>query len=181
MSKKSILSLIIAFVIALVITVVVRWIIPVGNASAGKGHTDRNELSMPEIPLIVKEAKERNWDQILISSKDIKKEERIVQASLSWKKWPQEAMQSDFIAKDERGRPINDKAAYENALKMWAAGDIPAGVPVVLRMLTNEDPVKKRQEETKKKTEEQRKKEAASEKISFIRKGMRAVTFSIDQ
>jgi Flp pilus assembly protein CpaB len=194
--KKDILPVLIASGVALVVTGIVRVLIPGGGASspasssgapsANKGAI--NNISMPDIPLMVKESKKEKEGQVLLVSKDIKSGSKIVIESLAWKKWPQDAIQPYFIAKDTQGTPLNNGADYNNALKMWAAADIPAGVPLTIRMLTNEDPVKKAAEEkkkkeaaaaaAKKKVEEEKKKKKAD---VFLKPGMRAVTFPIDQ
>jgi Flp pilus assembly protein CpaB len=88
-------------------------------------------------------------------------------------------MQPYFIAKDKDNVPLNNGADYSNALKMWAKNSIPKGIPLTMEMLTQEDPVKK----AKAAKEKQKKLDAEKKNNSEhgIRKGMRAVTFSLDQ
>ncbi|MDR0631740.1 MAG: hypothetical protein LBF54_00635 [Holosporaceae bacterium] len=183
--KKDVLPMIIASGIALVVTGIVRLLISEDSDTSDKSQIVQKELSMPDIPLMVKQTKKGNEGQILMVSKDIKKDSKIVLDNLTWKRWPNNAMQPYFIAKDESGTALNNGADYDNALKMWAISDIPAGVPLTMRMLTNENPEQKRkkEEEEKKKKEEQEqiKKEGEKKTSQLIKKGMRAVTFAIDQ
>ncbi|MDR2781781.1 MAG: hypothetical protein LBB21_05020 [Holosporaceae bacterium] len=187
--KKDILPVLIASGVALVITGIVRVLIPGVNSnilssSASKKQTI-DDVSMPDIPLMVKETKKEKEGQVLVTSEDIKSGSKIVIKNLTWKKWPQNAIQPYFIAKDGQGVAVNNKADYNNALKMWAASDIPSGIPLTMRMLINEDPKKKEEEARKKREkEEARKKQEELEKKrkdSTLRKGMRAVSVPIDQ
>lgn len=180
-NKKDILPIIIAAVIALLITGVVRWLLPLSSQNS-KQESAKNEVSMPEIPLMVKVEKKKIIERyVLITAKDIKKDEKITGDHFIWKKWPEDAMQPYFVAKDDNGTPLNNGSDYSNALSMWAKTDIPNGIPLTMSMLSSEDPQKKAEEEKKKKEEEARKKLEAEKAESFIKKGMRAVTFSIDQ
>ena len=178
--KKVIVSIIIAGIVALIITFVVRYFMPnsAGTAVSGAKH----ELSMPEIPLMAKkeERKKREY-QVLILARDVRKDEKIMQDSVAWKKWPEDSVQPTFIAKDEQGQPLNNVSDYSNALTMWAKSDLPYGVPLTISMLTSEDPVKKAKEEAERKKEEEVK--ALEEKVAseFIHPGMRAITFQVDQ
>ncbi|MDR2158212.1 MAG: hypothetical protein LBO02_02755 [Holosporaceae bacterium] len=178
-SKKDILPIVIASVIALVITGVVRLLLPAGSSDADK-HAPAKRLSMPDIPLVVKEVKPKE-NQVLVVSGNIKKDEKIILDKLTWKKWPKDAMQPYFIAKDDSGMPLNNVADFDNALKKWAASDIPSGVPLTMAMLSDEDPKKKAEAENKKRQELKKKQAEKVKSSAFIRKGMRAVTFSIDQ
>lgn len=184
MNKKDFLPIVVASVIALVITGIVRWLIPSGAQQTSNQQNTQNGISMPEIPLMVtKEEKKKKIIEysVLVVSKGIKKDTKISIDFLEWKKWPSDAMQSYFIAKDENETPLNNGSDYNNALKMWANTDIPSGVPLTMAMLSNEDPVKKAKEEKARLAEEKRKKEEKERTDAFIKKGMRAVTFSIDQ
>ncbi len=180
-NKKDVLPIIIAAVIALLITGIVRWLLPLSSQNS-KQESAKNEVSMPEIPLMVKVEKKKIIEQhVLITAKDIKKDEKITGDHFIWKKWPEDAMQPYFVAKNDNGTPLNNGADYSNALSMWAKTDIPNGIPLTMSMLSSEDPQKKAEEEKKKKEEEARKKLETEKAESFIKKGMRAVTFSIDQ
>ncbi|MDR2766556.1 MAG: SAF domain-containing protein [Holosporaceae bacterium] len=173
--KNSIIQIVmIAFAVALVVTFGVRLLL-ISSTSNFNLLTPKRELSMGDIPLIIEEAKKQT--EVLIVSKDIKKDSKITLKMLSWRKWPLSAIQSKFIARDIRGTPMNSKGDYGKALEMWAASDIPAGVPLTIKMLTAEDPQKKleKDEKARKLLENQK---ASAE---FIRNGMRAVTFPIDQ
>lgn len=184
--KKDILPIIIASVIALIITVVVRFLLP-GGTVVQQNESSKKEISMPKIPLMVKETKKKEVLVLFVATK-ISKDQKIQEGALSWKKWPEDALQPYFIAKTETGVALNNGADYSNALRMWAANDIPSGVPLTLQMLTNEDPVKKAEaerkaQEAKKAAEEAKKKEEVAKKKTkqTIEKGMRAVTFSVNQ
>lgn len=184
MNKKDALPIIIASIIALVITILVKWLLP--SSVAPTQQQTHKEISMPEIPLMVnkeekKKKKKKEDDLVLFVSRSFKKDEKIILDKLKWEKWPTEAMQPYFIAKDHAGTPLNNGADYSNAMKMWANTDIPNGVPLTMSMLTNEDPQKKKENERKKKEEEEKKKLEKEKKEEFIKKGMRAVTFPIDQ
>ncbi len=183
MNKKDALPIIIASIIALVITILVKWLLP--SSVAPTQQQAHKEISMPEIPLMVnkeeKKKKKEEDDFVLFVSRKFKKDEKIILDKLKWEKWPTEAMQPYFIAKDHAGTPLNNGADYSNALKMWANTDIPNGVPLTMSMLTNEDPQKKKENERKKKEEEAKKKLEKEKNEEFIKKGMRAVTFPIDQ
>lgn len=181
MNKKDALPIIIASIIALVITILVKWLLP--SSVAPTQQQTHKEISMPEIPLMVnKEGKKKKKDDfVLFVSRGFKKDEKIILDKLKWEKWPTEAMQPYFIAKGHDGTPLNNGADYSNALKMWANTDIPNGVPLTMSMLTNEDPQKKKENERKKKEEEAKKKLEKEKNEEFIKKGMRAVTFPIDQ
>ncbi|MDR3186980.1 MAG: SAF domain-containing protein [Holosporaceae bacterium] len=186
--KTNTLPITVSAVIALIITIVSRLLFGPGDA-ASPNQQAKKELSMPDIPLMAKEVKRVKDVQVLTVSKDIKKDTRIQMEDLAWKKWPEAALQPYFIAKDEQGVALNNGTDYGNAMKMWAANDIPAGIPLTIRMLTNDDPEKKAAEERKKKEEalkkEQEKKlkeeRERKERVNVIKKGMRAITFPIDQ
>ncbi|MDR0580743.1 MAG: SAF domain-containing protein [Holosporaceae bacterium] len=176
--KKNVLSIIIVVGVALVITGIVRWF---KQGGATDQLSNKKELSMPNIPLAMKNSKKKKEDQVLVVANSIKKGSQITLKDLTWREWPHEAMQPYFIAKDRRGMALNNKDDYNNALKMWAASDIPVGMPLTVNMLSNLDP-KISEELKKKKEEEERKKKLQKEKDStFIKKGMRAVTLAVDQ
>ncbi|MDR1560938.1 MAG: SAF domain-containing protein, partial [Holosporaceae bacterium] len=179
--KNNILPIIIAFVVAFAITALFRWLAPANTGN--NQHIAKKEVSLPDIPLLVKEIKKTADVQVIIVARDIKKNERITLDNITWKKWPHDALQPYFIAKDEKGNALNNSADYANCLEMWAANDIQAGIPLSTRLLTKEDPRKKAEEEKKKKAAAEKKKQAEQKKkeASIIRKGMRAITFSIDQ
>ena len=180
MNKKDALPIVIATVIALVVTALVKWLMP--GAISPNQQTANKEISMPEIPLMVKQDKKKKKpDFVLFVSGSFKKDEKVILDKLKWEKWPKDAMQPYFIAKDHQGTPLNNGADYSNALKMWANTDIPSGVPLTMSMLTDVDPVKKKEEERKKKEEEEKQKLIKEKEEDFIKKGMRAVTFQIDQ
>ncbi|MDR0677617.1 MAG: hypothetical protein LBF57_03020 [Holosporaceae bacterium] len=178
-TKKDALPIIIASGIALIITGVIRWFIPGNSATTQKDA--KKELSIPNIPLVaLKESKKREG-QVCVVAHDIKKDAKITTNNVTWKKWPMDAMQPYFIAKNEKEKMMNNVADYDKALKMWAAGDIPAGVPLTINLLVSEDPKKREEKEKKRKAEEAKKALQAEKARSTVRKGMRAVTFSIDQ
>ncbi len=183
-NKKDILPIVMASAVALVITGIVRWMIPGGTVI--KQQPLKKELSLPDIPLMIKsEQKKAREIQVLTTSTDIKKDERIVQAKLSWKPWPSSAVQPYFIAQDSKGVPLNNKTDYANALNMWAKSEIPAGVPLTLSMLTSNDPAevarKKKEAEDAEKAKKLQgeKKKRGTEKL--IKIGYRAVPFQLDQ
>lgn len=184
-NKRDIVPVVIASAVALVVTGIIRWMIPSGSTII-KQQPLKKELSLPDIPLMIKsEQKKIKEIQVLVTSSEIKKDERILQSKLSWKSWPSNAVQPYFIAQDSKGNPLNNKDDYANALSMWAKNEIPAGIPLTLSMLTRDDPVeiarrKKEAEEAEKaKQAELEKKKEAEE--STIKKGYRAVTFQVDQ
>lgn len=190
-SVKDFIPLIIATVIALFITLLVRFVLPGG--SIVNTVQKKTEVSMPDIPLMVKES-EAKFVQVLFVTSNIEKGKKITQDKLSWKKWPEESLQPYFIAKTDDGVALNNSADYDNALMMFAKTDIPQGTPLTVQMLTNEDPVAKLEKERQAKLqeEERKKQEAAAEEerrkaeekekeMSQIAKGMRAVTFQVDQ
>ena len=184
MKKKDVLPVVIASVIALVITVVARFLVP-GNSSSNKSDSGRSghEISMPNIPLMVKETQKVEEVDVLVVSSLIDRGEKILVGKLSWKKWPKDIMQSDYIAKNAKGEPLNNGGDYKLALTMWAKTDIPAGTPLTISMLSNEDILKKEKEEKEKKAAEAKKKEQEKKKKenTLLREGMRAITFPIDQ
>lgn len=185
MNKKDLLPVIIAFVVALLITLIVRWLLPLGGGQVSSSNSSQKGIEMPKIPLMEKKEVKRKKKEIdyfvLITSKEIKKNTKIGMKFLEWKKWPGDAIQNYFIAKDEHDTPMNNGADYSNAMNMWANTDIPNGIPLTMAMLTNTDPVAKAAKEKKKLEEEKKKKEEFERENAFIKKGMRAVTFSIDQ
>ncbi len=147
-NKKDVLPIIVASGVALVITGIVRFLLPGGTVI--KQQPLKQELSLPDIPLLVKsDQKKAKEIQVLVTSTEIKKGEKIVQGKLTWRTWPENAIQPNFIAQDKKGTPLNNKTDYNNALNMWANNDIPDGIPLILGMLTNIDPV-----ETEKKEKE---------------------------
>ena len=180
-NKKDILPIVMASAIALVITGVVRWMMPGGTVI--KQQPLKKELSLPDIPLMIKsEQKKAKEIQVLVTSTDIKKHERIVQGKLSWKNWPASAVQPHFIAQDNKGTPLNNRTDYANALNMWAKDEIPSGIPLTLSMLTSNDPVeiaRKQKEAEEAKKREQKKKIVQAD--TFIKVGYRAVSFQLDQ
>lgn len=185
--KKNIIPMVIAAIIALGVTVVARLLIP-GEKDADKGTQSESNVPMPDIPLMIKETKKVEEVNVLVADKEIKKGSKIGTNVLTWKKWPKESLQSNFIAKDLSGTPLNNGGDYRLALTMWAGTDIMAGVPVAVSMLLSYDPIKKEQEEQQKKVEEENKKKKEQEikkqeKIerNVIHSGMRAITFPIDQ
>ncbi|MDR0556124.1 MAG: SAF domain-containing protein [Holosporaceae bacterium] len=183
--RKDIFPMMIAAVVALAVTLGVRWLLPIAVRISSNDQSkvmQKKDIALPDIPLMVKETLREKGGEVLVVSNDVKKDAKISLANLAWKKWPQDAIQPHFIAKDEAGVALNNKADYNNALKMWAASNIPAGTPLSIRMLTKEDPEKKKKdmEEKRKKEEEQKKKEELEREKKLIRKGRRAVTFSVD-
>jgi Flp pilus assembly protein CpaB len=181
MKIKDSVPIVLASLIALVITAIVKWLVPSSQSTVKE---IKEEIPMPDIPLMAKDKTKRKSMEIYVAvaAKDIKKDEKITGSSCSWKRWPEDALQQYFIAKDKNNVPLNNGADYSNALKMWAKADIPGGVPLTIQMLTEEDPVKKAQEENEKKKKETEKKAKEEDGGEHgIRKGMRAVTFSLDQ
>ncbi|MDR1375580.1 MAG: hypothetical protein LBJ45_02075 [Holosporaceae bacterium] len=185
--KTNTLPIVIASAIALVITIVVRLLFGPGDSESSNQAAVTKELSMPDIPLMAKEIRRAKDVQVLMVTKDIKKDGKIQMDSLAWKKWPEAALQPYFIAKDEQGVALNNGSDYANAMKMWAISNIQSGIPLTMRMLTNEDPQKKAEEERKKKEEARKKeqqrklKEEQESRTISVKKGMRAITFPIDQ
>ena len=59
-NKKDILPIVIAAVIALLITGIVRFLLPVSGEQNAKQESSKNEISMPDIPLMVKEENVKN-------------------------------------------------------------------------------------------------------------------------
>ena len=180
-NKKDILPIVMASAIALVVTGVVRWMMPGGTVI--KQQPLKKELSLPDIPLMIKsEQKKVKEIQVLVTNTTIKKDERIVQGKLAWKTWPANAVQSHFIAQDNKGTPINNRTDYANALNMWAKSEIPEGIPLTLTMLTSDDPVEvaRRQKEAEEAKNREKKKKEKEEDTS-IKVGYRAVSFQMDQ
>lgn len=180
--KKDLLPIGIATAIAIVVTVVVRLMFPYASGEDANNKGKKN-LSVPEIPVVItKKGQLAQESLVLVVSRPIKKNQKITLASLEWKRWPTSALQPNFIAKDSEGRTLNnaaDHTSYNGST--WAKSDIQEGLPFLASMCSPEDPVKKAEEE-KKKAEEKRRKDLEKEKAeSFIKRGMRAVTFPIDQ
>ncbi|MBO4405241.1 MAG: hypothetical protein J5821_00750 [Alphaproteobacteria bacterium] len=183
-NKKDILPIVMASAVALVITGIVRWMIPGGTVI--KQQPLKKELSLPDIPLMIKsEQKKAKEIQVLVTSTEIKKDERIVQAKLSWKTWPSNAVQPYFIAQDSKGIPLNNRTDYTNALNMWAKNEIPAGIPLTLSMLTSDDPVeiarKKKEAEEAEKAKKLQLEKKKKDTENLIKVGYRAVPFQVDQ
>ncbi len=187
-NKKDIIPIVTASVIALVVTGVVKLLLPGGTVI--KRQPLKKELSLPDIPLMEKKEKKKVLRvQVLITNAEIKKDQKITESNLIWKKWPADALQAYFIARDKEGNPLNNGADYSNALKMWAKNDIPQGIPLVMDMLTDKDPAiiaekkKKEQEEKAKKEQEEKKKKKKKEQeeSNIIKPGYRAITLPIDQ
>lgn len=183
-NKKDILPIVMASAVALVITGIVRWMLPGGTVI--KQQPLKKELSLPDIPLMIKsEQKKAKEIQVLVTSTEIKKDEKIVQAKLSWKAWPSNAVQPYFIAQDSKGVPLNNQTDYTNALNMWAKSEIPAGVPLALSMLTSNDPVevarKKKEAEEAEKAKKLQLEKKKKDTENLIKVGYRAVPFQVDQ
>ena len=76
-NKKDVLPIIMASAVALVVTGIVRWILPGGTVI--KQQPLQKELSLPNIPLMIKEEKKKIMDvQVLVTSSAFKKDEKIV-------------------------------------------------------------------------------------------------------
>lgn len=199
MNKKDAIPVIIAAFVALIVTALVKWLLP--SASSGPVQSQQSqqqkEISMPEIPLAIKKEPKKkrakkNESFVLVVDQNFKKNEKISLKKLKWEKWPHDAVQTYFIAKDHQNKPLNNGADYSNALKMWAKSDIPGGVPLIMDMLTDVDPVKKAEEERKKKASNKKQREDAEKariekeldearRDGIVKEGKRAITFSIDQ
>lgn len=184
---KNILPMAIAAVIALGVTVAARWLVPGGGGNAGEKKA-KTKVPMPDIPLMVKETKKVEEVNVLVADRLIKRGTKIVADGLAWKKWPRDAMQSNFIARDTKGIPLNNGGDYKLALTMWAGSDIIEGIPVLISMLLSYDPIKKEKEERakreaekKKKEEEAARKKKLEEEKGAIKEGMRAITFPVEQ
>lgn len=179
--KKDLLPIGIAIVVAFAVTGVVRLMFPYASDEDVKKNS-KKILSIPEIPVVAKSGHKTDEVLVLVVARPIKKDQAITLASLEWKRWPMSALQPNFIAKDNEGRVLNnagDHTAYNGST--WAKSDIQVGLPFLVSMTTPEDPVKKA-EEAKRAAEEKRRKALEKEKSeSFIKKGMRAVTFPLDQ
>lgn len=197
MNKKDAIPVIIAAFVALVITALVKWLLPIPPSPIQQNQAQKKEISMPEIPLAIKKAPKKRRSKksesfVLVVADSFKKNEKVDLKKLKWEKWPNDGVQPYFIAKDHQDKPLNNGADYSNALKMWAKSDIPGGVPLIMDMLTDEDPVKKAEAEKKKQAGSKLQKEAMEKaklekeleearKEGMVRKGMRAITLSIDQ
>ena len=181
-NKKDVLPIVVASGVALVITGIVRFLLPGGTVI--KQQPLKQELSLPDIPLMVKsDQKKAKEIQVLVTGTEIKKDEKIVQAKLTWRTWPENAIQPNFIAQDKKGTPLNNRTDYNDALNMWARNDIPAGIPLTLGMLTNIDPVeteKKEKEAKEAEANKNKKKEELEKDGSLVRVGYRAVPFQIN-
>ncbi|MBR1734493.1 MAG: hypothetical protein IJ730_03460 [Alphaproteobacteria bacterium] len=115
MNKKDALPIIIAAVIALAITLLVKFLLP-GASSVPTQQNRQQEISMPEIPLMVKQnKKKKEEDYVLFVSRPFRKDAKITLENLKWEKWPAEAMQPYFIAKNHEGIPLNNGSDYSNA------------------------------------------------------------------
>ena len=180
-SKKDVLPIVIASAVALLVTGIVRWLIPGGTVI--KQQPIKKELSLPDIPLMVKSEKKKVIDaQVLVTTGTIAKDEKITLQKLTWKTWPMNSLQPFFIAKDDKGTPLNNRADYDNALNMWAKSEIAAGTPLNISMLTNSDPaVIAAQRAREKAAAEKKKQEEKRKNENTIKVGYRAVTFSVDQ
>ncbi|MBQ3564816.1 MAG: hypothetical protein IJA14_01550 [Alphaproteobacteria bacterium] len=180
-NKKDVLPIIMASAVALVVTGIVRWILPGGTVI--KQQPLQKELSLPNIPLMIKEEKKKIMDvQVLVTSSAFKKDEKIVVSKLSWKQWPISSLMPYFIARDLQGTPLNNGADYANIQKMWAKSDIPEGIPMIMNMATSEDPVEReRRAKAKEAAERQKNEKKKVNQERFIRPGYRAITFQVDQ
>lgn len=188
MKGRNILPMAIAAVIALGITVAARFLVPNNKSSDYVPQKSKSKIPMPDIPLMVKETKKIEEVMVLVAEQEIKRGTKITSELLSWKKWPKEALQSNFIAKDLKGSPLNNGGDYNLALTMWAGTDVALGVPLAISMLLSYDPIKKEEEEKAKLEAEKKKKEEVEaakkeekEQQDFIKPGMRALTFPIEQ
>ena len=182
-NKKDVLPIVVASAVALVITGIVRHFIPGGTVI--KQQPLKKELSLPDIPLMIKsEQRKAKEIQVLVTTVEIKKDEKIVQSKLNWRTWPENAIQPSFIAQDKNGNPLNNKTDYNNALKMWAKNDIPLGIPLTISMLTSTDPVETAKKEKAAKEAEEAKNKKKEEKVDqdgvLVRVGYRAVPFQIN-
>lgn len=187
MKGRNILPMAVAAVIALGITVAARWLIPSGRTDYG-ARKSNTKIPMPDIPLMVKETKKVEEVMVLVTDREIKRGGKITAEVLSWKKWPKEALQPNFIAKDLKGNPLNNSGDYRLALTMWAGTNIALGIPISVSMLLSYDPIKREQEEKAKAEAEKKKKREAElakqrEKAQqeFVKSGMRALTFPVEQ
>lgn len=179
-NKKDMLPIFIASAVALVVTAIVRLLIPGGTVI--KQQPLKKELSLPDIPLMIKsEQKKTKEVQILVTNIDIRKGEKIEQSKLSWKTCPVSMLQPHFIAQDMKGNPLNNRTDYNNALNMWAKNDIPSGIPLVLSMLTSDDPVEVNRRKKEAEEKERQKANEAKNQEPLIRIGYRAVPFHVDQ
>lgn len=179
-NKKDALPIFIAFAVALVVTAIIRLLIPGGTII--KQQPLKKELSLPDIPLMIKsEQKKVKEVQILVTNTDIRKGEKTEQFKLSWKSCPASMLQPHFIAQDMQGNPLNNITDYNNALNMWAKNDIPSGIPLVLSMLTSDDPVEVNRRKKEAEEKERQKENEIKNKEPLIRVGYRAVPFHIDQ
>lgn len=121
-----------ACVVAFFITLGVRFIIP----TSGGGNVNEKNLPMPEIPFIDKRAKQEKDLFILIALNDIKQHEKVLSRSVTWKKWPKEAISSSFIAKDSDGNMLNSSYSYSNVINLFAKYPIAKGTPITMEMLS---------------------------------------------
>ena len=183
MNKKELLPIAIASLIALVITAIVRIIIPRRGHRRNPSITERS-ISMPEIPLaaIKPDKKDEITEHyVLVSSRPIQKGDKITTGCVTWKKWPISAVQPHFIAKDKDKTPLNNVGDYEKAFGMWALSIIPTGVPITMDMLVEKDLEILAAKEKLQQKKEAIKREEEKRENAFIRKGMRAITFAVNQ
>lgn len=188
MKGRNILPMAIAAVIALGITVAARFLVPNSKSSGYAPQKSSSKIPMPDIPLMVKETKKIEEVMVLVADREVKRGTKVTAEILSWKRWPKEALQSNFIAKDLKGTPLNNGGDYKLALTMWTGTDIALGVPISISMLLSYDPIKKEQEEKAKIEQEKKKKQEAEvarqkkkEQQEFVKPGMRTITFPIEQ
>lgn len=192
-----------ACVAAFVITLLIRVLIPTSNNVQYSG----NELPLPNIPFVNKEEKKEKDTFVLIAMKDIKQNEKILHQSVTWKKWPRDAISSSFIAKDADGTMLNSNYAYSNVINLYAKYPISKGTPLSVSGLSRKknvysrkaltaaaekqlreniekelrDEIKTEYENKNKKAKEaerRRQIEAAGDKV---KSGMSVITVPIDQ
>lgn len=129
-----------ACIAAFVITLLIRVLLPTSDNVQYSG----NELPLPNIPFINKDEKKEKDTFVLIAMKDIKQNEKILHQSVTWKKWPREAISSSFIAKDADGTMLNSNYAYSNVINLYAKYPISKGTPLSVSGLSRKKTVSSR-------------------------------------
>ena len=126
-----------ACIAAFIITLLIRLMLP----TTENVQYSANNLRMPDIPFLEKDAKKNRDSYVLVALKDIKQYEKITSQTVTWKKWPKEGISASFIAKDADGNMLNSSYTYSNVINLFAKFPIVKGTPVTMTMLS-----RKRQE-----------------------------------
>lgn len=119
-------------IVALCVTMFVRILIPSSDINL----SNSEELSLPEIPFVDKNAKNVDEYFVLVTTKKIDQWEKIGSSAVMWKKWPKEAITANFIAKDKHDNALNDAGSYSAVINMYAKFPIEKGVPITMSSLS---------------------------------------------